>query len=117
MISSISSVEIINAVMPYPTIFFFIDASLTDTATVNANETKMLLANGMSAFFINSKPTKVNGLIKLRHAPSGIVIILVVPFYKASLFSKDLITFIISFTSLLVSIISETESPSLIFDR
>ena len=55
MISSISSFEIINVFLPDPKILFFIDELVADTATVNANGIKTLLANGLSAFFIKDK--------------------------------------------------------------
>ena len=45
-----------------------------------------------------------NGLRKLVNAPSGLVVFLVVSFNKIPLFSEDLITFIIFFISLFVSV-------------
>ena len=60
-ISSISSFEIISVLMPDPKIFFWIAASVTDTAAFNPNGTKMLLADGLSAFFIQGKPVFSNG--------------------------------------------------------
>ena len=44
--SFISLFEITNVVMPDPNFFSLIAASLTDTASVNPNGTKLLLANG-----------------------------------------------------------------------
>ena len=74
-------------------------ASVAGTTAVNQKGTKMLLANGVSAIFINGKPTGINGLRKLRNPPSWLVIFLAVPFNNIPLFSKDLIVFI-SFMSL-----------------
>ena len=61
----------------------------------------------MSTFFINSKPTVINALRKLRNPPSSLVIFLVVPFNKIPLFSKDLVTLIKSFASSFVRLIRE----------
>ena len=55
MIYSISSIEIINGVIPDPKMFFRIVASAVDTATVNTNGIKTLLANGLKTFFIKGK--------------------------------------------------------------
>ena len=43
-ISFISSLEIINAILPDPNIILWIAASLADAAAVNANDIKTLLA-------------------------------------------------------------------------
>ena len=72
-------------------------------------------AIGVSTFFINGKAVVINGLRKLSDPPSWLVIFLVVPFSKIPLFSKDLITFTISFISLFVNVIQESrifEIPS-----
>ena len=61
----------------------------------------------MSALFINSKLDVLNGLGKLRNSPYLLVIFVVVPFIKISLFSKGLIIFIIFFISLFVRVIPE----------
>ena len=74
--------------MPDPSIFFSITASVVESAVVNPEGTQTLLANGMNTFFNNGKPTGINGLRKLRNLPSWLVIFLVVPFKKVSLFSK-----------------------------
>ena len=50
--------------MPCPKVFFRIAASVTAPAfvsAVNPNGTKTLLANGVSTFFTNGKPTEING--------------------------------------------------------
>ena len=60
MIYSNSSFEIVNAVMP---------DQFADTASINPNGTKTLLANGVSTFFINGKTTLVNGARKLSNPP------------------------------------------------
>ena len=49
----------------------------------------------------------INGLRKLRNPSSGLLIIVVIRFDKIPVWSKDLITFIISFISLLVSVFLE----------
>ena len=105
--SSISLFKSISAVYPDPNIFFGITASVGDVASVNPNSTKMLLANGVSTFFINDKPTEINGVKNFRNPPSWLVIFLVLPFYNIPPFPKDLITFIISFISLFLSIKAE----------
>ena len=51
--SSISSFEIINAVIPDPYILFWIAASAFETLADNLNCYKTFLANGGSTFFIN----------------------------------------------------------------
>ena len=89
---SISSFEIINAVFVDPWIYS-IAASSTDIHADNPNGIKTLLAIGVSTFFINGKPTLINGLKKLRNPLSRVIIFLVVPFNKIPLFFKDLITF------------------------
>ena len=61
----------------------------------------------MSTFFINVKAAVINDLRKLENPPSSLVIFLVVHFNKISLFSNDLITFIISFISLFVRFFPE----------
>ena len=61
MISFISSFEIMSVVVSGPKIFFSIAASVSDAAAVNLNGTKMLLAHGLATFFINRKPTDING--------------------------------------------------------
>ena len=70
-------------------------------------ETIHFLARVVSTVFINDKPAVINGLRKFKNLPSWIVIFLVVPFNKIPLFSKDLITFTISFISLFVRVIPE----------
>ena len=70
-------------------------ASVAEAGAVNSKGTKMLLANGVNTFFINGKPTDINGLRKLRNPLPWLVMFLVVSFKNMLLFSKDLITFII----------------------
>ena len=78
---SISFFEIIN-VVPGLEIFFWIAASVTDAAAVNPNGTKQILANGVSTFFINGKPTFLNEARKLNNRPSWRIIFPVLPFHK-----------------------------------
>ena len=61
MISFISSLEIISAVKPDPCIFLWIAASIADTASVNSNDIKTLLADGLSTFRIKGNPVFNNG--------------------------------------------------------
>ena len=82
--------------------FFGTGASVADTAGDNPNGNKTYLGNGVIALFINGKPAVINGLRKLRNHPPWLVNFLVVLFNNIPLFSKDLITFITSFISLLV---------------
>ena len=104
IISTISSFEIINVVVPdfiYLFIYFWIVAS------VNPNEIKALLANDASTSFINGKPAVINSLRTLTNPPYWLVLFLLVPFKTIPLFSKDFISFIICFTSLFVRVIPE----------
>ena len=63
------------------------------------NGIKTLLVNGVSILLINYKPTINDGIRKFKNRPYWLAIFLVVPFDKISLFSRDLITFILSFIS------------------
>ena len=51
----------IVALLPDPRIFLCIPASAADTAAVNSNGIKTVLANGLMTFFINSNPVFGNG--------------------------------------------------------
>ena len=51
MISFISLFEIINVVVPNPNIFLWIAALVADTAVVDPNVIKTILAYGLSTFF------------------------------------------------------------------
>ena len=97
--------------MPDPKYFFWIDASVPYTATVNPNGTKTRLTNSVSTFFINGKPTDINGLRKLRNPPFWWLFFLVVFFNKIPLFCKDLAAFKISFISLFLRNVSESVRP------
>ena len=48
-----------------PWIFFWIPASVANAATVDPNDIKMLLANGLRIFSINGNPTFKSGLRNL----------------------------------------------------
>ena len=61
MISFISSLEIINVVIPDSNIFLWIPASVADAAAVNPNGIKTLLANGFNTFSIKGNPDFSNG--------------------------------------------------------
>ena len=67
----------------------------------NPNGIKTLLARDVSTFFINGNQLS----LMVKNPPSWLVIFLVVPFNKITLFSKDLITFTISVISILVRVI------------
>ena len=69
MISFISSIEIIIAVIPDPNIFFWIAASLANADAVNPNGIKALLPSGLSTFFIKCKLVFSNGLKRLPENP------------------------------------------------
>ena len=61
----------------------------------------------MSRRFINCKPAVINGLRKFKNHLSWLATFQVVPFNKIPLFSKGVITFIISFISLFIRVIPE----------
>ena len=104
-ISFISSFEINNAAVPDPKILFWISVPVAYNAAVNSNGIKTLLTNAASAFFINGKLFVTNGFKKLIDSSSSLVTVLVFPFNKIPLFSKDWSTFIMSFISLFVKVI------------
>ena len=87
--------------------FFWIAAFVAEVPAVNSRGTKTFLDNHVSSFFINKKPAVISCFRKLENSVSWLVVFLVVSFYKIPLFSEDLITFIISFISLLVKFIPE----------
>ena len=64
MISFISAFEIINVAITHPKVSFWISASIADATTVNPNDIKALLANGLSRFFIESKQSSANFSLK-----------------------------------------------------
>ena len=55
-------------------IFFIMSGSATDAAVVNSNGIKMLLANGLSKFFIKDKPIFSNGPRSLPRNPPDYII-------------------------------------------
>ena len=62
----ISSLEIVNAVVPDPNIFLWIAAFVVGAAAVNLNGIKVLLANGLRTFLIKDHPVSSNSLRNLR---------------------------------------------------
>ena len=66
MISFISSLEIINSVLPDPNIFWWIAPSVADAAVVNPDGTKTLLAYGLSTYPIKDNPVFSDGSKGLR---------------------------------------------------
>ena len=105
MISFKSPFENINVVIPDPKSFFSIAVPVTDDVSINPKGTRTLSAKAVSTFFINGKAV-VNGLRKLRN-PFWLLIFIAVPFNKTYLVIRDLMTFKISFISLLVSVTAE----------
>ena len=73
-------------------------------AAVTQSGSKTILASGGSKLFINGKPTLMN---KLRNLPFWFITFSIVAFNEILLFSKDLITLIISFISLLLNVTPE----------
>ena len=65
----ISSFDNISAVVPDPKVFLCISASGADTAAVNLNGIKTLLANGSVTVFINGNPVSNNGSGSLPRNP------------------------------------------------
>ena len=62
MISVISSLEIINFVVPDPSIFLWIAASVADAGSVNPNRNRAILDSGLSTFSIKGNLFYSNGL-------------------------------------------------------
>ena len=83
--------------------FVWITASAADIHADNPNGYKNFSADGLGTFFINCEPVVINSLIQFKNLLCWPVTFLVVPFYKVPLFSKDLINFIISFISLVIT--------------
>ena len=81
--------------------------SAADIPAYNPNSNKILSATGVSILSINGKLAVINGPKEFKNLPSWLVTFLAAPFNKIPLFSKDLITFIISFTSSFVRVIPE----------
>ena len=69
MISFIFWFEIIYFVLPDANIFLWIAESVADTAAVNRNGIKTLLANGLSTFSIKDNPDFSNDLKGLPRLP------------------------------------------------
>ena len=74
MVSFISSFEIINVVvsvklqLEHNVLHQFLHR-VADAAALNTNGTKILLVNGVTAFFINGKAVVINSLRKLKNLP------------------------------------------------
>ena len=65
MISFISSLEIINAVLPDPKVFIWIAAPVDDTTAVYLNGIKMPLANGLSTL-------PIKGILFFSYGPKSV---------------------------------------------
>ena len=61
IISFIFSFKVIHVVLPDPSTFLWIAASVFDVAAVNPNDIKTLLANSFSSFPIKGDPAFSNG--------------------------------------------------------
>ena len=86
-------------------------ASVVDTVAVNPISIKTLLADSVNIFFINGIAPLIS---RLNNPYFWFITFLAVSFSEIPLFSWDLITSIISLTSLFVGIIPEpviAESP------
>ena len=73
--SSISSFDIISAVVPNPKTFLCIPVSAADAAAINLNAIKTLLGNGLITFFINGSPVFNNGPRSLPRNPPDYIIL------------------------------------------
>ena len=69
----------------------------------------------MSTFFIYYKPNIIDGIRKFKNCPYWRALFLVVSFNEIPLFSKDLITFIISFISWFIRVIPEPVTNEIAF--
>ena len=69
MISLISSLEIINVVLPDPNILLLVAASVADADAVNPNGSETLLANCLSTFHVKGNPVFSNGPKRLPKNP------------------------------------------------
>ena len=73
--SFISSLKIISVAKPDPNIFLWIAASVADTAAVNPNGIKTLLANGFCICLIKGNPVFSNGPKSLTKNPPDCIIL------------------------------------------
>ena len=73
--SSISSYDIVSAVVPDPKIFLWIPASATDAAAVNPNGIETLLVNRLITFLINGSPVFNIGPRSLPRIPPDYIIL------------------------------------------
>ena len=97
IISPISWFEIINVATSDPSISFWISEYVADSAAVNANDIKRLLANGLSLFSIKGNPYFSSGPKRLPKNPHDYPILCNWAFGKfilaAKLLGKALQTF------------------------
>ena len=118
MILSISSFEVINAVIPDPKCFYGIATSVADAAAGNPNVTRTLLANGLNTFLVKAEPVFSNGPRGLTKNPADcsfsdswvfdIVILADELFAKAS---RSLETCVLSNNNLCEKLVSSLELP------
>ena len=75
IISSISSFDIISAIVPNPDSFLGTPVSAAAIAAVNPNGTSTFLAKNVSTFFINLRPTFISCRRNpLRNQPDCIIL-------------------------------------------
>ena len=68
-------VTVLEPGAPDPNFFLWIPASTADAAAVNPIGTNTLLANNVCAFFINDRPTFVNGTMSLPMNQSDYIVL------------------------------------------
>ena len=73
MVSFISSFEIISEVVPDPKLSSWMASFVAEATVINPKGTKVLVANGVSTFFINGKSAVIHSLRKLRNPPSRLL--------------------------------------------
>ena len=119
MISSISSFESINVVIPDPKTFFWIAASVAVAAAVNPNGIKTLLANDLSTSSVKGKQAFSNSPKSLPGNPPDYTILCNWVFenfiWTAELFataSRNLKTCVLVDNNIFGKSVSSLESPT-----
>ena len=112
MISFISSLEIINVVVPDQSIFLSIVASVTDAATVNPDGIETLLANGLSTFPIKGNSVFSNGPKSLPKNPPDCPILCNLVFDNLQKALRSFETCVLVNNNLCGKLFSSLESPT-----
>ena len=112
MISFISSLEIINVVVPDQSIFLSIVASVTDAATVNPDGIETLLANGLSTFPIKGNSVFGNGPKSLPKNPPDCPILSNLVFDNLQKALRSFETCVLVNNNLCGKLFSSLESPT-----